>query len=195
MNGFSDVRYEFIFENSVSDLEQRLQEDENQLLAQKRQKETDEAISRMQRENAKALADMQRENKAALSELSDKVLDGQRAAEERAVARAEKDKADALREKKIALRKESYKKRRSELNAINQEYNTVLLTSPDLSGSLPVDVEVIRNANPYDTSLPMNFVTTHPEYQQWRKSPAYDEFMARVRSGEEARIGPDYNFD
>lgn len=139
-------------------------------------------LEQIRAENERA-AKLARELKAE-NDRQQAILNEQRAENDR----AERLREQAVRDKKIDEIKRVRRARRTVLERIITKANSIADTRPELYGQLPIEPDVVENANPNDDSLPVNFVTTHPEYIAWRRSPAYDEFMDRVRSGEESRI-------
>lgn len=99
--------------------------------------------------------------------------------------RAEEDrKASEMKRREI---ERTRKARARVLGAIQRKLDSI--TDFEVLSGVHIDTNVVFSANPNDDSLPLNFNTESPEYIAWANSPAYDEFWARVKSGEEDKLG------
>lgn len=178
--------HEFLFEDVIA-------ADAAKRMAREREVRERGLLDSIRAENERALAEIRAvrdENLAAVAALraendrAERLLDARREQEDRADRRAE----EAKRQRKIDAIHKTRRDRQNILDRIQMRGESVASYAPEAYAMAPVDWWVVNHANPNDDSLPVNFLTTHPEYQEWRKSPAYDEFVARVESGEEERI-------
>lgn len=163
-------------------LEQIREENERAAeLARKMQEENDRAerIAAEQRAHDERMLAEQRAR-------DERMLAEQRARDERLHAEQLARDEAARREKEVAAIRARRATRARVLDGLQRKFEEV--DSLSVLGQLPVDSEVLFNANPNDDSLPVNFINTSAEYRAWRNSPAYREFLARVDSGEEDRI-------
>jgi hypothetical protein len=158
-------------------------------------RETQAETERILRENERAVEENRRLLEELRAERAAAAMEADRLRDER--LRNERAKHDAERAAERAAKVEIIRKRRAArrrvINRLIVAREDILATSRDAYNMLPIDNYVLDNAHPDEDSLPVNFITTHPEYVAWRNSPAYDEFLHRVSTGEEAEIGPEIN--
>lgn len=154
-------------------------------------REAQAETERILRENERVVAENRRILEELRAERAAAATEAGRLRDERLRREQAKDDAErAARVEKIRKRRAA---RRRVINRLIVAREDVIATSRGAYNMLPIDNYVLDNANPNDDSLPVNFIKTHPEYVAWRNSPAYDEFLERVSTGEEAEIGPEIN--